>query len=332
MAAQTTQEEQKRRRRKLLVRGLLLGGAAVGLPALANALIARRSRQLRSAGWGQARAYAWKHGEVAFQRLGEGAPLVLLHSFGPGHDSEEWREVAESLAGDHEVFALDFLGWGRSEKPKIDYDDELYIQLIVDFLEDVVGHRATLVAAGLSAAYAVQAAADHPELVRALALSVPSGVHIYGDEPDLKDALVHRLLRTPILGTSALNITTSHTAIGRYLKRDVFAAADRVDAALVDRHYNSSHQPGSHVPLAAYLSGYLNHRVEEALARLDCRIWIGWGREARNPPVETADLWLRHAGPSIELEVFEETGNLPHAESVVDFTERLRAFLAALPD
>ena len=317
MVARTSQEEQKRRRRKLLVRGLLLGGAAVGLPALANALIARRSKRLRSAGWGRAHRYAWKLGE---------------NSFGPGHDSEEWRPVAEILAESHRVFALDMLGWGRSDKPKVHYDDELYIQLLVDFIDDVVRERAVPVAAGLSAAYAVQVAVDHPESIRGLALSVPSGVHIYGDEPDLKDALVHRLLRTPILGTSALNLYTSQTAIARYLKRDVFAAPDRVDATRIERHYHSSHQPGSHLPLAAYLSGYLNHRVEDALARIDCPMWIGWGRDARNPPVETADLWLRHASAPLELDVFEESGTLPHVEAVSEFSERLQGFLATLPD
>lgn len=332
MAAETSQEEQKRRRRKLLIRGLLLGSAAVGMPALANALIARRSQRLRSAGWGRTHRFAWKHGEISFQRMGEGPAVLLLHSFGPGHDSEEWRRVAELLSDDHEVFAIDLIGWGRSDKPKLHYDHELYIQLVVDFIEDVVRSRTVPIAAGLAGAYAVQVAVDHPESVRGVALAVPSGVNIYGDEPDLKDALVHRLLRAPILGTSALNLYTSHTSIARYLKRDVYAAPDRVDAALVDRHYHSSHQPGSHHPLAAYLSGYLNHRVEETLARLDCPIWIGWGREAKNPPVETADLWLRHAASDVELDVFEDSGNLPHVEAAPEFAERVQSFLAKLPD
>jgi pimeloyl-ACP methyl ester carboxylesterase len=332
MAAQTSQEEQKRRRRKLLIRGLLLGGAAVGVPALANALIARRSKRLRSAAWGRTHRFAWRLGEISFQRLGEGPALLLLHSFGPGHDSEEWRQVAEILSDQFQVFAVDLIGWGRSDRPQLHYDDELYIQLAVDFIEDVVRERVVPVAAGLAGAYALQVAVDHPESVRGVALSVPSGVNIYGDEPDLKDALVHRLLRTPVLGTSALNLYTSHTSIARYLKRDVYAAPDRVDAALVERHYHSSHQPGSHNPLAAYLSGYLNHRVEEALARLDCPIWIGWGRQALNPPVETADLWLRHAASSIELDVFEDSGNLPHVEAAPEFAERVQSFLATLPD
>jgi len=329
VAARTSQEEQKRRRRKRLLRGLLLGGAAVGLPALANALISRRAKRLAAPGWGRTRRYAWKLGEVAFQNLGEGPPLVLLHSFGPGHDAEEWRPAAELLSRSFRVFAPDLLGWGRSDKPPLQYDDEIYIQLIVDFLEDVVRERTAVVAAGLPAAYALQAAVDHPEKVRGLGLVVPSGVNLHGDEPDLKDALVHRLLRLPVLGTSALNLYTSQSAISRYLRREVFASPDLADAGRIEHHYRSSHQPGAHVPLAAYLSGYLNHGVDEALARADLPIWLAWGRQARTPPVESADLWLRDA-PDAELEVFDSCGSLPHLEATAAFCRHLEGFLSGL--
>ena len=86
----------------------------------------------------------------SFQCFGLGAPIVLLHSFGPGHDSEEWRPASELLARSFRVYAPDLLGWGRSDKPAITYDGELYIQLLVDFLGSVVSERCVLVAAGLS--------------------------------------------------------------------------------------------------------------------------------------------------------------------------------------
>lgn len=326
MVDQTSHEEQKRRRRGRLVKGLLLGGAAVGLPALANALIARRNERLTVPVWGRLQHYAWKYGEIAFQRLGAGEPVVLLHSFGPGHDSEEWRSAAEILAARHRVYVPDLLGWGRSDKPRLDYDAELYIQLIGNFLEDVVGQRCSVVAAGLSAAYAIQIAVDRPERVGAVALVVPSGIEIHGDEPDLKDALVHRLLRLPILGTTALNLITSRSSIGQYLKRDVFLGPEQVDAARVDHHYRSSHQPGSHSALAAFLSGYLNHRVHEVVQRLKEPPWIGWGREATAPPVETADLWLQQV-PRAQLEIFEGSANLPHLEVSARFAQRLGRYL-----
>jgi pimeloyl-ACP methyl ester carboxylesterase len=325
MAALSREEEQRRKRRKRLVQGLLVGGAAVGIPALVNVIIERRAARLAPPSWGRGHRYAWRLGEVAFQRLGSGPALVLVHSFGPGHYGHEWRAAAEILAAQHQVFVVDLLGWGRSDKPALTYDGERYIQLLLDFLGDVVRERAALAAAGLPAAYAVQVGLDHPELVRSLALSVPLGIELNGDEPDLKDAVVHRLLRLPVLGTSALNLYTSRSAIAHHL-RELYAAPDRVDASLVERHYRASHQPGAHAALAAYLAGYLNHGVEEALGRLTVPTWLAWGRQATSPAVETADLWLRRLAHA-ECEVFEDAGDLPHAEVPARFAAALQRFL-----
>jgi pimeloyl-ACP methyl ester carboxylesterase len=327
MAAYSQHEEQRQRRRRRLAKALLWGAAAVGIPALANALIARRNRRLDGPAWGRCHRYAWKFGEISFQQLGEGSPVLLVHSLGPGHDSDEWRVAGEILARKFRVFAMDLLGWGRSDKPKIHYDGEIYIQQIGDFLDDVVRERSALVAAGLPAAYAAQVAVDQPDLVSSLALVTPSGIESDGDEPDVRDALFNRLLRLPILGTSALNLYTSRSAISRHLRRETFAAPDHVDAWRIEHHYQSSHQPGVHPPLAAYLSGYLNLRMEESLPRLDAPTWLAWGRQATLSPVETADLWLRRIKRA-ELEVFENCGNLPHAESATRFTKKLEVFLS----
>ena len=318
-----------RRRRFKLLRGLLLGGAAVGIPALANALISRKSRHLPLPSWGRHQLYAWKYGEVSFQQLGSGESIVLIHGFGPGHDSEEWRAACEHLAPDYRLFVLDLLGWGRSDKPKIDYDGEVYIQLITSFLEDIVGRRALVVAAGLSTAYAVQIAVDHPELIKALALVVPSESAIRGDEPDLRDALLNRALRTPIVGTSVLNLITSRSSLAHYLRKDVFSTPDQVDAGRIEHHYRSSHQPGAHAALAAYLSGYLNHEVGDELARLEVPVWLAWGRKSESPPIEAADIWLQSI-PHASLEVFEDCGHLPHLEAAANFATSLAGFSATV--
>lgn len=308
-----------------------MGGAAVGVPALLNSLVARRAQNLPDVAWGTGDRYRWQHGDVAYQRLGDGPPLVLLHTFGPGHSSAEWRQAAEELAPSFEVFALDLPGWGQSAAAGFDLDSELYLQLLKDFLIHVVGkhhpgRRAVLVAAGLSAAYAVQTAVDLPSDIAALALICPTGTELYADEPDLKDAVIHRMLRLPVLGTSALNIFTSRAGIGTYLRRDVFGAAELVDDALVDQHYFNSHRSGAQQALAAYVSGYLNHGVRDALTKVRVPVWIAWGRRAVSPPVEAADLWLTRL-PRADLEVFEQAGILPHAESPGEFGRKLEAFL-----
>lgn len=318
-------------RRRRLVKGLLLGSAAVGLPALANALIARRSEKLGYPAWGRQERFSWQEREISFQRFGLGAPLVLLHSFGPGHDSEEWKPASELLARSFRVYAPDLLGWGRSDKPAITYDGVLYIQLLEDFLRRVVAERCVLVAAGLPATYAVQVAVDHPELVSHLGLVVPSGIQGHRDEPDIKDAWIHRLLRFPVVGRSSLNLFTSRPALGQYLRNEVFQSPEKVDASRLDHYYRSSHQPGAHAPLAAYLSGYLNHSIAEAVSRLKTPLWLAWGRHAKNPPIESADLWLHHV-PSAELDVFEDCGNYPHLEAASRFSQHLESFLARFTD
>ena len=55
-----------------------------------------------------------------------------------------------------------------------------------------------------------------------------------------------------------------------------------------------------------------------------------WGRQAVNPPVESADLWL-HALPGAELEVVEGAGILPHAEAPEAFRDVAARFVDALP-
>jgi pimeloyl-ACP methyl ester carboxylesterase len=330
MTAWTSEEEQRRRRRKRILRGLLLGGAAIGVPALINAAIARQARRLESTAWGRRHRYAWDLGDVVFQRLGAGDPVLLLHSFGPGHDSLEWRAVGERLAETHQVFAPDLPGWGRSDCPEAALDGELYIDFIADFLDDVVRRRATIVASGLAAAYAVEVAVDHPELVRGLVLSCPLGINFASDEPDLKDAVIHRLLKLPVFGTSAMNLYTNRKGIVRYLVEEVYANPGAVTETLIDHHYRGAHEPANRPALVAYLAGYLNHRVAPALARIAAPTLLVWGREAVNPPVETADLWLTVARQA-ELEVLDRAGALPHAERPNAFGRRFAEFAEQLP-
>lgn len=326
MAAENAEEMLRRKRRKRLLQGLLIGAAAVGVPAIANAVIRKRAGKLQPARWGRTQRYAWSEGEVSFQRMGSGPPLLLLHSFGPGHSGEEWRDVAQLLEDRFRIFVPDLLGWGRSEKPAITYDGELYIQLIDDFLHDVIGQRAVILAAGLPAAYALQIAVDYPERVRALGLVVPQGLEVHSEQPDLKDALVHRLLKVPVLGTSALNLYTSKKSLSHHLKQEVFASEETATPSLVEHHYVASHQRGAHSALAAYVAGYLNHNARELLPRLTCPSWLVWGRQAVQPPVEAADLWLRHLHGS-ELQVFEGSATLPHAEQPRAFCRGLLNFL-----
>ncbi len=327
MVAWTAEEMAKRKRRRRLFQGLLLGAAAVGIPALANAWVRARARRHEPRSWGRNHRYAWDLGDVLFQRLGDGRPLVLLHSLGPGHDSLEWRVAAERLARTGQVFALDWLGWGRSDRPSVAYDADLYIDLLIDFLLDIVRRRATLIASGLAAAYALQVAADRPELVRSVILVCPLGLDAGAEEPELSDALLFQLLRTPLLGTSAANLLTSRRVLRRHLLEELYFDAAHVTEELVEQYWSSAHRPEGRGALGAWMAGYLNHSVAPALSRLRTPVLLVWGADSLHPELAAADRWLEQL-PSAQLAVLSRCRSLPHAEQPEAFLARTEPFLA----
>ena len=59
--------------------------------------------------------------------------IVLIHGFGTS--SIHWRNNLPELSKVYNVFAIDLLGFGKSDKPIIDYHPELWQQQIVDFIK-----------------------------------------------------------------------------------------------------------------------------------------------------------------------------------------------------
>ncbi|HYG62285.1 MAG TPA: alpha/beta fold hydrolase [Thermoanaerobaculia bacterium] len=325
-----------RRRGRKLVWGLLLAGAAIGGPMIAGAVARRRARPPHPVRWGRTRHYSGKLGEITFQELDQtpgATPLLLLHSLGPGHDADEWRAAAELLRARYHVFAPDLPGWGRSRGPAGGFHPAFYPEVIEEFLRRVVREPAVIVAAGLPAAFAVRVAATAPELVRGLALVAPLG--ITGERGgEHAGAVLPSLLGLPVLRESVLDLLTSRSALEGHLRGRVYAAPERVDAALVEHHYRASHQPASRQALAVYLRGEMWTDVEEVLPGLETPVWLAWGRAAAVPPVEDADLWLSRLAGSREeagIEVFEGSGSLPHAERPAIFCRALDRFISGLP-
>jgi pimeloyl-ACP methyl ester carboxylesterase len=317
------------------MKGLLLAGAALGVPALASEVIRRRAEPPSSPRWGRAHRYAGRHGEIVFQELGLSQagrpPLVLLHSFGPGHDSGEWRATAERLAERYAVYAPDLPGWGRSAAPsRKAWRPSLYVEALEAFLAGVVGEPAVLVASGLAAAYAVRIAVDRPGLLRGLALVSPLGLDGGSSGGGKGEAFLGRLLRLPVLRDTILDLLTSRSAITHHLRKEVYAAPERVDAAMLDHHYRASHVGRSRAALAAYLAGDLDDDVATALPEIGLPVWIAWGRKSAAPRVEDADRWLHRLPHTAELEVFETSGALPHAEASAAFSRSLDRFVEGI--
>lgn len=314
----------KRRLGRRLLRGTLLLSGAVALPLLAGAFLRRRTAPLPAVRWGRSRHYAWDLGAVAFQELGSGPAVLLLHSLGPGHHGAEWLAAAERLAESHRVYVPDLLGWGRSDKPRLTYTPDLYLDLLDDFLTEVVREPAVVAAAGSTAPYAVRLAVERPQRVRGLALVAPHGLD------GGRRAVLRTLVPVPVVGSSALDLMTTRGALARHLRRDVYAAPERVDAALLEHHWRAAHAPAARPALAAWAAGRLDLPIADHLRRLEPPVWLAWGRSARHPSPANAILWQHHL-PKADLHIFERSSTLPHAEEPQAFANNLAHWICSLP-
>jgi pimeloyl-ACP methyl ester carboxylesterase len=75
--------------------------------------------------------------EVAFERRGNGSPLVLLH--GIGHRWQAWEPVLDALSAEHDVIAVDLPGFGQSPllPERGGYDMPSAVQTCADIFADM---------------------------------------------------------------------------------------------------------------------------------------------------------------------------------------------------
>jgi pimeloyl-ACP methyl ester carboxylesterase len=99
---------------------------------------------------------------------GEGKPLVLIHGYGAG--MWVWEKQIEALSQFFRVYALDVIGHGFSDRPKIPYTPEAYVHFLKDFMDGVCIERATLIGNSMGGGMAWAMAVSYPERVDRLIL------------------------------------------------------------------------------------------------------------------------------------------------------------------
>jgi pimeloyl-ACP methyl ester carboxylesterase len=277
----------------------------------------------------------WRGHRIAFTRHGQGSPALLVHGFYPGASSFEWRHTIPALAERHTVFALDLLGFGRSDRPAARYSPGLYQALIADVISRVVRESCAVVASGLSAAQLIALAARDPRQIASIALIAPTGVAHPRKRSTPPGSNAGRFLGVPLLGNSIYSRLTSAENLRRHLEA-VYVNDRLVTPGIVQEHVHSARQPGGKHAIAALLGGRLDVDVRAAVRRLRLPTLLLWGDLARRNPVVHAHAFrvLKH---DLEWTLVHEAGDLPHDEqwekvnaALGSFLERARRWTGAM--
>ena len=106
---------------------------------------------------------------IAFRRLGQGPPLLLLH--GGVSDGREWRPQMERLAGEYDVVAWDAPGCGGSDDPPEGYRLSDFADAAAGLARALGLVRPHVLGISFGGGLALELYRRHPALPRALVLA-----------------------------------------------------------------------------------------------------------------------------------------------------------------
>lgn len=107
---------------------------------------------------------------VHYLWAGEGPPLLLLHGTALDSSRLSYAEIIPELAKQFTVIALDWPGYGESDKPALEYSMDFYYRVLCDFVEQLGFDDFALAAFSMGGGVALKFALKQPERVSRLIL------------------------------------------------------------------------------------------------------------------------------------------------------------------
>ena len=248
---------------------------------------------------------------------GSGFPVILVHGSGPGVSAwANWRLVMPLLAEKRRVLALDYVGFGYTDRPHgIHYNIDTWIQQTIDFMDALGIKQADFVGNSFGGALALGMAVVHPERVRKVVLMGAMGVNfpiteglskVWGYQPSIEN--MKELLTM-------------------FVDNQAFASDE-----LAKIRYEASIEPGFQEAFSSMFPQPMQNSVrdmakyEDKLAGLKNEFLIVHGREDKVIPVENAYKLINMLDKA-ELHVFGHCGHWTQIEKSVPFATLVNNFL-----
>ncbi len=296
---------------KLFITSIVLGTAMY----TANEYIIKKATAKDLLKKDNGKIYSFKYGDIFYKVSGEGKPVLLIHDINECSSGIEWFYIEKKLSKTNKVYTIDLLGCGRSDKPKLTYNNFLYVQMIIDFIKDVIGEPASIIATGKSSAPVTMATKLCEEWVDHIMFINPVDLSELNETPDFFTKLKKAVLLCPIIGTFIYHMLHKKNDISNLFLGDYFSDHNADFQAISEYYYESAHKNKSGCKyLYASLQGKCtNMNINHGLKVLDKDIIIVSGEdfyESDYVPEEYAKL-----NQNIECIFIIGTSYLPQLEA-----------------
>lgn len=251
--------------------------------------------------------------------LEAGAPgnpkVILLH--GLGGDMSNWAPTVPALAAKYHVFAPDQIGFGKSDKPVMNYRVATLVEFLNAFCKKLNIEKATLVGNSLGGWTAAAFAHAHPEKVDKLVL-----VDAAGYAPKRWGGAEFSQEMFPLLNPATV------ADLKRTFELIFYNKAMTSDAA-VELAFANKLKRGDGLTINAFVESFLRGEdlLDEKVKTIKAPTLAIWGREDGLTPLAIGEAFAKDIRGA-QLVIIEKCGHVPQLEKPVEFNAALLKFLA----
>jgi len=271
--------------------------------------------------------YHWRFGNISYSVSGEGKPILLVHNLKEDSSSIEWSEIIPKLSRTNKVYAIDLLGCGLSERPTITYTTYMYVQLINDFIRNVIKRKTNVVVTGRSVSFVLGACSVNEENFGELILINPESIRNLHKAPSKRTKTAQLILKMPAIGTLIYQLLTTKNITREHFEEDYFFDTENISEALVDCYYESAHLRGRRAKnlFTSTIGRYTNANIIPVLKNINNNIHILAGAEISN--IESNIKEYQYYNPAIEAEYINYTKGLPQLEAPKEIMKYINLYL-----
>lgn len=273
------------------------------------------------------RYYEWRFGKVRYQKKGNGSPLLFIHDLTVGSSGYEYHRLINNLTEKHEVYSIDLLGYGLSDKPSMTYTGSLYEQLISDFIMNVIKRKTSVVVSGESVPFVLLACHNDPNCINKIVCINPQNLYLQNQIPSGQTKLMKLFLETPVLGTFAYHVLANRAMIEKDFQNRYFGEPGEIREKYIMNYLEAAHTGGCNAKysFASYVGKYMNLNILRELKEIDNSILMIGGQ--KEDDIKTTIENYKYYNPAIEEVYIPDTKHLPQIEAPDEVLEQIRIFL-----